>query len=173
MKLEKEIYLSGGCFWGVEVFFKKIPGVCKTTCGYANGQGVNPSYEDVCKGNQSFVECVHIIYDSDILTLNKILKAFFMIIDPTSINKQGGDAGIQYRTGIYTVNQEDIDESMIYMNEIRNNYQYPIVTEIMPLSNFYPAESYHQDYLDKNPQGYCHINLGLADAFIKEQSCDK
>lgn len=172
MKLEKEIFLSGGCFWGVEAFFKKITGVSKTTCGYANGQGINPSYEDVCKGDQSFVECVHLVYDADILSLNKVLKAFFMIIDPTSVNKQGGDVGIQYRTGIYTVNHDDISEIKAFVDEIRKNYQYPIVTEILPLANFYPAEDYHQDYLDKNPQGYCHVNLSKADEFMKEISCD-
>lgn len=171
--MEKQIYLSGGCFWGVEAFFKKIPGVIMTTCGYANGQGVDPSYEEVCKGNQNFVECVHLVYDSNVLSLSKILKAFFMIIDPTSVNKQGGDVGIQYRSGIYTINQEDIVEIEAFINEIRGHYQYPIVTEVLPLSNFYRAETYHQDYLDKNPQGYCHVNLALADAFIKEQSCDK
>lgn len=167
--MEKEIYLSGGCFWGVEAFFKKIPGVLQTTCGYANGQGTEPSYEDVCKGTQHFVECVHLIYDSEKLSLRKILKAFFMIIDPTSVNKQGGDSGIQYRTGIYTINQEDIPEIKAYIHTIRNNYQSPIVTEVEPLSNFYSAEDYHQDYLDKHPQGYCHIHLGKADEFIKNE----
>lgn len=166
---EKEIYLAGGCFWGVEAFFKKIPGILQTTCGYANGKGEAPTYEEVCQGEQGFVECVHLLYDSKKLSLTKILKAFFMIIDPTSVNQQGGDKGIQYRTGIYYCDEEDVSEIQSYLLVVQQEYHHAIVTEVQPLVNFYPAESYHQDYLDKNPNGYCHINLAKANSFIKEE----
>lgn len=169
---EKEIYVAGGCFWGVEAFFKRIPGILQTTCGYANGHGTSTTYEEVCTGDYGFVECVHLLYDPNTIALTKLLKAFFMIIDPTSVNKQGEDVGIQYRTGIYYVEEEDKAIIQSYLLELQREYAYAIVTEVKPLLNFCPAESYHQDYLHKNPNGYCHINLAKANAFIKGECTD-
>lgn len=165
----KEIYFAGGCFWGVEAFFKRISGILHTTCGYANGHGEAPTYEKVCSGAFGFVECVHIQYDTSELSLAKLLQAFFMIIDPTSMNKQGDDEGIQYRTGIYYCDEKDKAIIDTFLLELQSQYHHAIVTEVQPILNFYPAESYHQDYLDKHPNGYCHINLAQANAFFKEQ----
>lgn len=167
---EKEIYVAGGCFWGVEAFFKRIPGILHTTCGYANGHGEAVSYEMVCTGTLGFVECVHLLYDPTKLPLKKLLQAFFMIIDPTSVNKQGEDEGIQYRTGLYYCDEEDKEMIQSYVLALQSHYHHSIVTEVQPIQNFYPAESYHQDYLDKNPNGYCHINLANANAFIEENT---
>ncbi|QNM15331.1 peptide-methionine (R)-S-oxide reductase MsrB [Fusobacterium hominis] len=158
------IYFAGGCFWGVEGYFKKIQGVISTEVGYANGNFDNPSYEDLVYRNSGHAETVYIRYDKDRITLSKLIKYYFRIIDPTSLNKQGNDRGIQYRTGIYYTDLEDKD---IILKEIENEqkkYKEKIVVEVMQLKRFDKAEDYHQDYLDKNPGGYCHINLNLAKA---------
>ena len=157
------IYLAGGCFWGVEGYFKKIEGVVDTACGYANGNSENPSYEDVCLRNTGHAETVKIDFDDDIISLEDLLIYYFRIIDPISVNKQGNDVGIQYRTGIYYTNEAQISviESAIIREQSKHTEK--IAVEVLPLKNFYNAEEYHQDYLDKNPNGYCHINLNLAD----------
>ncbi len=154
----KTIYLAGGCFWGVEAYIKQIDGIVETTCGYANGDTENPSYEEVCSGTTNHAETVKVEYDSEKLILNKILEEFFTIIDPTSLNRQGGDVGSQYRTGIYF---SDPAEESVIKGFITENLHYdkPIMTEVLPLVCFYDAEEYHQDYLDKNPGGYCHVDL--------------
>ena len=155
----KDIYYAGGCFWGVEKYFSLISGVCDTTVGYANGNTPNPTYEDVCKKNTGHAETVHVRYSPDIISLKALTVKFFEIIDPTIKNRQGADIGSQYRTGIYCVNSEDCDVIKEVISEVQNEYNEPIVTELEPLQNFYPAEEYHQDYLKKNPQGYCHIKF--------------
>ncbi len=155
----KEIYLAGGCFWGVEEYFSRIDGIMETEVGYANGEVENPTYEIVCRGASGFVEAVKINYDENIIDLNTVLKTFFHIIDPTLLNRQGPDIGFQYRTGIYYTNIEDKDIIENYIDSIRDNYDRKIVTEVMELENYYRAEEYHQDYLKKNPGGYCHIDL--------------
>ena len=154
----KEIYLAGGCFWGVEKYLKSIPGVINTDVGYANGKTENPSYEEVCYKDTGHVETVKVEYNPQKLSLSHILHIYFDIIDPTSINKQGNDVGSQYRTGIYYVYSEDEAIIKKHRSELQKKYQKPIVTEVKPLDNFYLAEEYHQDYLDKNPTGYCHID---------------
>lgn len=163
------IYLAGGCFWGVEAYMKKLPGVKDTEVGYANGNTENPTYEEVCYNNTGHAETVKVVYDTQLITTQQLLDGFFKVVDPTSVNKQGNDRGSQYRSGIYYVDEEDRDiaEKVLAEQEKRNDV--PVVTELLPLSNFYPAEEYHQDYLDKNPGGYCHINLNSADEFIKEE----
>ena len=163
------IYLAGGCFWGVEAYMKKLPGVKDTEVGYANGNTENPTYEEVCYNNTGHAETVKVVYDTQLITTQQLLDGFFKVVDPTSVNKQGNDRGSQYRSGIYYVDEEgrDIAENVLAEQEKRNAV--PVVTELLPLSNFYPAEEYHQDYLDKNPGGYCHINLNSADEFIKEE----
>lgn len=157
----KEIYLAGGCFWGVEEYFSRINGVVDTQVGYANGTVENPSYEQVCTGTTGHAETTYIKYDENIISLESLLERFWRIIDPTSLNKQGGDIGSQYRTGIYYVNEEDLPIIKKSLEEIKSKYNKPIVTEILPLESFFDAEEYHQDYLKKNPGGYCHIDMSL------------
>ena len=157
----KEIYLAGGCFWGTEHYFKMIDGVIFTEVGYANSVIDNPSYEEVCSGKTMAAEAVHVKYDTSVIDLEILLNMYFVSIDPTSVNKQGHDVGLQYRTGIYFTDEDDksiIDEVILKQQK---NYDDEIVVEVMPLENFYAAEDYHQDYLDKNPNGYCHLPLEL------------
>ena len=153
----KEIYLAGGCFWGTEHYLKQIHGVVATEVGYANGNGVNPSYEEVYTDTTGFVECVKVVYDPTILALEKIVELYFRSIDPLSLNKQGNDIGTRSRTGIYYT--EECDRAVIesVYNAVAKRLGEELVVELEPLHNFYSAEEYHQDYLDKNPAGYCHL----------------
>ncbi len=155
----KEIYLAGGCFWGVDEYMSRINGVIETSVGYANGKVENPSYERVCTGTTGHTETTYVKYDENIISLEKLLERFFHIIDPTVLNRQGPDIGSQYRTGIYYTDEEDLKMINKVLEEEKKKYTNPIVTEIMPLKCFYKAEEYHQDYLKKNPGGYCHIDL--------------
>lgn len=158
----KEIYLAGGCFWGTQAYFDQIDGVVETEVGYANGVIENPTYEQVCTGSTGFAETTKIIYDKDKINLYQILEQYFRTIDPTSLNKQGGDVGTQYRTGIYTLNSKDRQSVREFFELVKNNYKKEIVVENKILENYYPAEEYHQKYLKKNPGGYCHVDLSLA-----------
>lgn len=158
-----EIYLAGGCFWGVEAYFKKIHGIIATDVGYANGTIENPSYEQVCSGKTHSAETIAILYDHQKISLEHILGHYFRIIDPTSLNKQGNDVGTQYRTGIYTNSEEMLAVAKKYVESISKLYKKPIVVEMEPLKSYYSAEDYHQDYLSNNPNGYCHIDINLAD----------
>lgn len=155
----KTIVVAGGCFWGVEAYMSKINGIIKTKVGYANGTKENPTYKEVCLGKTGHTEACLISYDEAIVSLEKILNKFWGIIDPTVSNRQGPDIGHQYRSGIYYTNKNDLDVILSTKDEVQSRYDKPIVTEIQPLSNFYDAEDYHQKYLQKNPGGYCHINL--------------
>ena len=170
----KEIYLAGGCFWGVEAFMARIPGVADTEVGYANGRTENPTYEQVCRENTGHAETVRVHYDPAKIALEKLLQAYFTIIDPTSRNRQGNDVGSQYRTGIYYVNPEDREIARMVIEQEQKAYSRSIAVELEPLANYYPAEEYHQDYLEKNPHGYCHIDLGklegIADTSEAEPS---
>ena len=157
-----EIYLAGGCFWGVEGYFKRIEGVKDTTCGYANGKTANPSYEDVCRHNTGHAETVRVLFDTDVINLEDLLIYYFRIIDPVSVNKQGNDVGTQYRTGIYYTDESLLPVIKAAVEREQRKYNEKIAVEVLPLENFYSAEEYHQNYLDKNPNGYCHINLNLA-----------
>jgi len=157
----KEIYLAGGCFWGLQAYFDLKEGIKETEVGYANGVTKNPTYEQVCTNTTGYAEAVRIKYDENIIPTERVLELFWKVIDPTSLNKQGGDRGTQYRTGIYYIDNEDettINESL--QNEAKK-YSKEIVTEVEKLKNFYLAEEYHQKYLNKNPNGYCHIDLSL------------
>ncbi|WP_308699331.1 peptide-methionine (S)-S-oxide reductase MsrA [Mycoplasma zalophi] len=163
----KQIYLAGGCFWGMQAWLKLQRGAIKTWVGYANSDTLKPSYQDLINKKSKAVETVEFIYDSSITSLDKILYNFLLTIDPTSLNFQANDIGLQYRNGIYW-NQKNFSEqeNTLIEQEILNtikkaqeNYQKPIVTEVLNLENFYLAEEYHQDYLDKNPGAYCHIKL--------------
>lgn len=155
----KEIYLAGGCFWGVEEYFSRIDGVEDTQVGYANGSTVRPSYEQVCTGTTDHAETVYIKFDENEISLKTLLEKFYLIIDPTLLNRQGGDTGSQYRTGIYYVDEIDLGTIKKVTEEEQSKYSKPIVTEIEVLASFYEAEGYHQDYLKKNPSGYCHIDM--------------
>lgn len=155
----KEIVLAGGCFWGVEEFLSRINGVIKTEVGYANGNTLNPTYEDVCYKNTYFAEVCKVTYDENNLSLQNLLKKFFTIINPNSLNRQGNDVGSQYRTGIYYLDEKDIPIIQSIKKEEQTKYSKTIVTEVKPLRNYYKAEDYHQNYLKKNPNGYCHIKL--------------
>lgn len=155
----KKIVLAGGCFWGVEEYFSRIDGVKETKVGYANGHKENPTYEEVCTGLTGHAEAIYIEYAQEEVTLDKILEKYFGIIDPTVLNRQGPDIGHQYRTGIYYIDEEDLEVINEYKEKEQLKYDKPIVTEIEPLKCFYDGEEYHQSYLKKNPGGYCHINL--------------
>lgn len=155
--MEKTIYLAGGCFWGVEKYISLIPGVENTEVGYANGDTENPTYEQVCRDNTGHAETVKVTFNSDHISLSELLARFFEIIDPTSLNKQGNDRGIQYRTGIYCTQQDDRSEVLTALEKLQSKYDKKIVVEAAMLENYCPAEDYHQNYLDRNPGGYCHI----------------
>jgi len=156
------IYLAGGCFWGVEGYFKRIKGVVDTECGYANGNTKNPSYEDVCRKNTGHAEAVRIDFDDNIISLEDLLIYYFRIIDPISVNKQGNDVGTQYRTGIYYTDEGQLPIINDALKREQEKYIDKIAVEVLEIENFYDAEEYHQNYLDKNPNGYCHINLEWA-----------
>ncbi|MBQ3691334.1 MAG: peptide-methionine (S)-S-oxide reductase MsrA [Bacteroidales bacterium] len=157
----KDIYLAGGCFWGTEHFFKQIEGVIETQVGFANGNTENPTYKEVYTDTTGYAETVYVKYDPQVVSLEFLLQMFFKAIDPTSLNKQGHDEGTRYRTGIYYKNEEDLPIIEKVYNEKQKEYQQPLAVEKLPLKNFYTAEEYHQDYLEKNPTGYCHLPLEL------------
>lgn len=163
MKNKAEIYLAGGCFWGTEHFLKQIRGVESTQVGYANSLISKPSYEQVCTGRTNAAETVKVVYNPAILKLSLLLNLYFQTIDPTSLNRQGNDSGTQYRTGVYYTDSDDVSIINQAIEALRLQYQKAIVIEVKPLSNFYLAEEFHQDYLNKHPGGYCHINPKLFD----------
>lgn len=157
----KDVYLAGGCFWGAEHFLKQINGVVDTEVGFANGNTDNPTYEEVYTDLTGYAEAVHVRYDATIVSLERLLELFFVAIDPTSLNKQGHDEGTRYRTGIYYT--DPIDRPVIdkVFDEQQAKFEEPLVVERLPLKNFFTADERHQDYLDKNPDGYCHLPLEL------------
>ena len=162
-KIQKVIYLAGGCFWGVEAFISRLKGVNQTEVGYANGRDLAPTYEKVCSGKTGHAETVKVTYDPEIITLEEILENFFRIINPFTLNRQGNDIGTQYRSGIYW--QEDFQRDIVlsFLKKKQKELGKRIVVEAYPISCFYTAESYHQKYLERNPQGYCHVDLNLID----------
>ena len=159
--MNKDIYLAGGCFWGAEHFFKQIDGVVSTEVGFANGHTADPTYKEVYTDTTGHAETVHVRYDPERVGLKFLLRMFFKAIDPTSLNKQGEDVGTRYRTGIYYVDPADLPKIRAVYEEVQHQIAAPVVVEVEPLQAFYRAEDYHQDYLDKNPDGYCHLPLEL------------
>ena len=157
----KTIYLAGGCFWGLEAYMQKLNGVEDAISGYANGKTKNPSYYDLKTSGHA--ETVKVIYNPEILNLNDILAHYLRVVNPVSVNKQGNDIGTQYRTGIYYTDEADKITIDNVLAKEQTKHDRPIAIEIEPLKHFYEAEEYHQDYLEKNPGGYCHIDLSLAD----------
>ena len=155
----KEIYFAAGCFWGAQHFFAGVDGVKEAVAGYANGNGENPRYEEVYTDTTGFAETVRVRYDETRISLPQLTELYFTIIDPLSLNKQGGDIGTRYRTGVYY--KEEADKALIQpvFEAQARRLGAPLVVELEPLRNFYLAEERHQDYLDKNPDGYCHVPL--------------
>ena len=157
------ITLGGGCFWCTEAVYVKVRGVTDVESGYCNGHGERPSYEQVCSGRTGYNEVVKLAYDPSEITLREILEIFFVIHDPTSLNRQGNDSGTQYRSGIYyaTAEQKQIADDMIRQMSQEKLFDKPIVTEVLPVADYWPAEAYHQDYFENNPdQGYCAFVVG-------------
>ncbi|MFC6277283.1 peptide-methionine (S)-S-oxide reductase MsrA [Psittacicella hinzii] len=158
----KEIYLAGGCFWGTERYLQKLVGVISTEVGYANGNSAQVDYKTVCTGTTNHVETVKVVYDPEVLPLNELLTTFLATIDPTSLNQQGNDKGTQYRTGIYSLAADYEQNQPVVAKALaqeQTKYQDPLVVENLELANYCSAEEYHQNYLVKNPQGYCHLVL--------------
>ncbi|KFI69311.1 peptide-methionine (S)-S-oxide reductase MsrA [Bifidobacterium magnum] len=164
----REIYVAGGCFWGTQAYFQRIPGIVDTQVGYANSAIDHPSYQQVCSGLTGAAETVRLTYDPSVISLPLILEAYSRTIDPTLVNRQGNDRGTQYRTGIYWT--DPVDEPVVreFLDDLAECVGEPVAIECGPLRNFFAAETYHQDYLVKNPGGYCHVNLSDADRFVAE-----
>ena len=152
----KTIWLAGGCFWGMQKFFDQFDGILRTEVGYANGPDRAPTYEEVC-ADSGHAETLRIDYDESRISLTEILKYYFMVIDPLSVNRQGHDEGIQYRTGIYYTDEALLPEIRAVWQAEEEKAGAKLAVELEPLRNFFSAEEYHQKYLDKNPGGYCHI----------------
>ena len=159
--MTRTIYLAGGCFWGTEHFLKRIHGVCATVTGFANGNTPAPSYEEVYTDTTGYAETVEVTYDPDELSLAFLLEMYFKAIDPLSVNRQGEDVGTRYRTGIYYSDPADLATIRYIMDGEAARLGAEPVVEVLPLKNFFPASEYHQDYLDKHPDGYCHLPAAL------------
>lgn len=161
--MKKQIYLAGGCYWGVQKYADNIRGVLETEVGFANGNTESPSYQQVRYENTGHAETVRVVYDPNVLPLKVLLNLFFKVIDPTSVDKQGGDVGHQYRTGIYFEDEKDGEIASETLKALSEKIGAPVAVECKKLDNFYSAEEYHQKYLDKNPTGYCHIPLQMIE----------
>ena len=163
-----KIYVAGGCFWGIQKYFDNIKGIVNTKVGYINGDSDNTNYDKVCKGS-GHAEVIEILYDMDVINLKTIFDLFIRVIDPTSLNKQNGDVGIQYRSGIYSNNNSDLLLIKEFIDNIKNNYDNDIVVEVKKIINYIEAEENHQKYLEKNPSGYCSINLNQIEEKYKKK----
>jgi peptide-methionine (S)-S-oxide reductase len=157
----KKIVVAGGCFWGVEEYYRRLKGIENTRVGYAQGLIKNPSYQEVCTGKTNHAEVCELEYDETVISLEIVLEHLFRIVDPTSLNKQGHDVGTQYRVGVYFIDPKDKELIQAYYDKKASEYSKPLVMELEALREFYDAESYHQKYLVKNPGGYCHVNMKL------------
>ena len=156
-----KLYLAAGCFWGAQHFLRQLPGVISTRVGYANGRTENPTYEQVKYWHTGHAETVEVVYDETLLPTPELLDCYFLCIDPTSVNKQGPDVGEQYRTGIYYTDEALAPTIRAELDKLAARIGQPVAVECKPLEQFFPAEEYHQDYLEKNPGGYCHIPRDL------------
>lgn len=163
-----KVYLAGGCFWGISEFFSRIPGIHGTVTGYANSLVENPSYKQVKAQETDAAETVEITFDPDVISFEQILHAFFLVIDPLSVDKQGEDQGRSYRTGIYYTDETIRQTGAKALAELEQKLGQKPAVELLPLKNFYRAEEYHQDYLKKNPQGYCHVDFNKLKIFRAE-----
>ena len=159
----RTIYLAGGCYWGVEKYISNIAGVQETEAGFANGHVRAPAYVQVKKGDTGHAETVRVVYEDDVLPLDRLLRLFFRIVDPTSFERQGEDVGNQYRTGVYWTDAADETVVRAELSKLQQQYAAPLAVEACELDCFYPAEEYHQKYLDKTPGGYCHVPWEMID----------
>lgn len=155
----KDIYFAGGCFWGTQHFFSQVDGVKEAVCGYANGNTINPKYEEVYTDTTGFAETVKVTYNPQRVSLEELTELFFCIIDPLSVNRQGHDEGTRYRTGIYYTDPAERDTLLTIYAREEKKAGARLAVELEPLRNFFEAEERHQAYLDKNPEGYCHLSL--------------
>lgn len=173
--MKKTIYLAGGCFWGTAHLFSLVPGVSDTQAGYANSEIENPTYQQVCTGRTHAAETVKVTYEADSVSLTSLLRLYFKSIDPLAEDRQGADVGTQYRTGIYYTDAADLPVIEAEMATVQRRHSEPLAVECMPLRNFYPAEEYHQDYLYKNPGGYCHVSKKLFEEArnLREDASDR
>ena len=161
--MTKTIFLAGGCFWGIQHYLKQINGVLETQTGFANGdpECSKPTYEQVYTDRTGYAETVRVVYDPEVLPLKKLLDLYFLCIEPTSVNRQGEDEGTRYHTGIYYIDPSDYIIISDVCREVQSIYSSPLAVEVEPLEVFQPADEYHQDYLDKHPDGYCHLPEAL------------
>ena len=157
----KTIFLAAGCFWGAQHYLKQIHGVVETETGFANGDTEKPTYEEVYTDRTGYAEAVRVVFDPEVLPLRKLLNLYFDCIEPTSVNRQGNDEGIRYRTGIYYIEPEDCLVIREVYSEVQRGYSAPLAVEVEPIRNFFPADESHQDYLEKHPDGYCHLPQAL------------
>lgn len=162
--MTETVYLAGGCFWGTQRYFDCLPGVLETQVGYANGGTEHPSYEQVKYEHTGHAETVKVRFDPEKISLEELLEQYYKVIDPCSVNRQGGDVGVQYRTGIYTVSQAQRRIALKSLDGLRRRLGRPLAVECRPLEQFWPAEEFHQKYLEKNPGGYCHISPAMFEA---------
>ena len=159
--MSKTIFLAAGCFWGAQHYLKQINGVLETETGFANGHTENPTYEQVYTDSTGYAEAVRVVYDPEQISLRRLLQLYFDCIEPTSVNRQGDDSGTRYRTGIYYIETDDLAVIDDVMDEVQQQYSAPIAVEVEPIRCFFPADESHQDYLDKHPDGYCHLPQAL------------
>lgn len=159
--MRKEICFAAGCFWGIEHYLKFIQGVFSTEVGYANGVTENPTYQEVYTDTTGYAEAVYVRYETDKVSLHTLLDFYFRAIDPLSLNRQGNDVGTRYRTGIYYLTEDDLPTIQAVWDAMAAQCGQPLQVEVLPLISFYKAEEYHQDYLEKNPTGYCHLSHDL------------
>ncbi len=165
MKQTESIVLAGGYFWGLQAFLRRLPGVVDTESGYANSRLPDPCYEQVCTGTTGAAEAVLVRFDPSQISLRQLLDAFFTVIDPTTLNRQGNDVGTSYRSGIFYSDPAMLPVIERTVASVQKHCSPPVVTEILPLQNFRAAEDWHQDYLERNPGGYCHIPLQVMQSF--------
>lgn len=157
----KTIFLAAGCFWGAQHYLKQIHGVVETETGFANGNTDNPTYEEVYTDRTGYAEAVRVVFDPEVLPLKRLVQLYFDCIEPTSVNQQGEDRGTRYRTGIYYIEPEDRLTIQEVYDDVQRGYSAPLAVEVEPIRNFFPADESHQDYLDKHPDGYCHLPQAL------------
>jgi len=156
----KTIILAGGCFWGMEGYYSRLKGVVATTVGYTDGPGEHPTYREVCQ-NSGHLEAIRLAYDEQALSLIQVLEHFVRIVDLTQVDRQAHDVGVQYRNAVFFLDPADEKPIRDFLAAFQQRLKKPIATYVKAATPFYEAEEYHQHYLDKNPAGYCHINLGL------------
>lgn len=157
----KTIFLAAGCFWGAQHYLKQIHGVVETETGFANGDTERPTYEEVYTDRTGYAEAVRVVFDPEVLPLKRLVQLYFDCIEPTSVNQQGEDRGTRYRTGVYYIEPEDRLTIQEVYDDVQRGYSAPLAVEVEPIRNFFPADESHQDYLDKHPDGYCHLPQAL------------